>query len=398
MECLGVSMPRHAALPVRVLVLASVLVVGAFQLGRAGAVDRADRRRTPVVEAVRHAAPAVLSVYAWGRGSGTRGSGAGVIVHPAGFVVTNSHVIRGASRVTVKPFGQRSNFPARILADEPGSDLALLQIEGGRTWSYVSLAATREVMLGETAIAIGNPHGLGDTVTVGIVSAVDRPAKIASGATLRNLIQTDASINSGNSGGALLNLDGELIGINASILPTAKGIAFAIPSDQVADLLGRTLGPNPPPRNGLPQGTPSAPPALPDPERVASIPPRIERVPPPQVGGAERAREVPPPSVVQGPDVRIEEEPEPVPLRPSDLGFEIEDVGCGLVVTRIAAGGPAARGGLLTGDTVLDVDGIPVEAEGELVLALASSYPGRRFFLNVRRGAVRASVVLAVPR
>ncbi|MHC5012767.1 MAG: S1C family serine protease [Planctomycetota bacterium] len=194
-------MPRHIPPAVSLLVLGAVLVGGAFQWGLATAASNgAERRRTAVVDAVAHASPSVVSVDAWTSGYRGRGSGAGAIIHPDGYVVTNSHVIHGAQRITVQLFGQRSRHNARLVRDEPGGDLALLKIDGNRRWPYISLASTREVMLGETAIAVGNPHGLGDTITVGVVSARGRPAKLMNGATLRNLIQTDASINTGNSG------------------------------------------------------------------------------------------------------------------------------------------------------------------------------------------------------
>lgn len=358
---------------VPLLVLSVVLAVGAFQWGHARAsAEAAGRRRTAVVEAVAHAAPAVVSVEAVLRGGRSRGAGSGVVVHPTGYVVTNSHVIRGAQRITVRPFQHKRRYPARVVADDPAGDLALLRIESTGRWPYISLSPSRDVLLGETAIAIGNPRGLGDSITVGVVSAKNRFTKVRSGTVVRNLIQTDASINTGNSGGPLLNLDGELIGINASILPSASGIAFAIPADAVAALLDRALGNCAPPRNRIP-----APTAEPTP------------------------RHEPAPVVIRRPEAPAPDEddvPEMVPLRPSDAGLLIADDGRRLVVRRVAAGSPAARCGVAPGDVLLEVDGYAVEALDDVHIAFSSSRPGRIYDLLVRRGSETLELTLMIPR
>ena len=247
---------------IRMPSIASVFVaVGGIVLAWVGLAARTDAlaissaRRTSVVSVVERCAPAVVNITTnLGDGARGGGSGSGVIVHPDGFVVTNSHVVRGASRVLVELSRAvkegRPTFEARILEDDPAHDLALLQIAKARTFPYVSVCTTCGVLIGETAVAIGNPYGLGDSVTVGIVSALGRQASLPTGYTIRNLIQTDASINLGNSGGALLNLDGELMGVNSSIHPSAQGIAFSVPGDAVLELLDRNLGararPSPP--------------------------------------------------------------------------------------------------------------------------------------------------------
>lgn len=377
------------------LVAATVLGLGAFHWGQAVASSRGElRRRTAVVDAVDHASPAVVNVTAVLRGGRSHGVGAGVIVHPSGYVVTNSHVIRGASHVSVQPFRTKGAFHARVIADHPQGDLALLKLDGSRRWPYVSLSPTSEVILGETAIAIGNPRGLGDSITVGVVSAVGRAAKIQSGSTIRGLIQTDASINTGNSGGPLINLDGELIGINASVLPSAHGIAFAIPADHVRALLERSLGRTAPP-NALPEPEP--------PVRPTSTPRAVPPVRPPALASRR-----PDPDPVREPESDPEpESPAPLPpidevevepLVPSDLGIHVEDDGRCLLVGPVPVGTPASKAGLRMGDAILDVDGLPVEALGDLHIAFATSTPGRTYYLNVRRGSGTRPIEIVVPR
>lgn len=370
---------------VHLAVLGTVLAVGAFQLGQARANgQRLERRRTAVVDAVAHAGPAVVSVDAYraGRRSLTRMSGAGVIVHPDGYVVTNSHVVSGGERFSVELFGGQGTLPATLVVDHPAGDLAILKITRPGAFRHVSLCRTSDLMLGETAIAIGNPHGLGDTITVGAVSALGRTAKMQTGTALANLIQTDASINTGNSGGALLNLDGELIGINVSLLPSATGIAFAIPADSVEVLLQRAVGRRVPP-NALPPGwddrepVAAAPPPrpapapTPTPRTPVSVPPARPRAPAPQAL---------------------------TPLRPLDLGFDLQDTGAVVRVNRVDRSSAADISGLTVGDVLLTIDGRPVEGLADLLLAFSASRPGREYYLTMRRGGLVTDAVLVTPR
>jgi len=211
-------------------------------------------RRTPVVEAVERAAPAVVSVgttkivrvryWDWDFLAPRTGSqeqhglGSGVIVHPAGYVVTNAHVINQADQILVKLTGERESepeVPATLIAADLEHDLALLRLDKPGPYPYVAAGRSDDLMLGETVIAIGNPFGLGRTVTTGIVSAVDRTITVRD-AEFKGLIQTDAAVNRGNSGGPLLNIEGEWIGVNSAIYSLsggADGISFAIP---VADV------------------------------------------------------------------------------------------------------------------------------------------------------------------
>ncbi len=386
---------------VTLVAFGALLAAGAFHLGHAQATgSRTERRRTPVAAAVAHAAPAVVSVDAirTGRRSQVRSSGAGVIVHPDGYVVTNSHVVNGGQTFSVELFGGQGSLPATLVADDPSGDLAILKIQRPGGFRHVSLCATDDLMLGETAIAIGNPHGLGDTITVGVVSALGRQAKMANGVALRQLIQTDASINTGNSGGALLNLDGELIGINVSLLPSATGIAFAISADAVGELLRRATG-RAPPANAMAPGAacPDRPQAQPE-----VVPPPASRVPPasrpPAQGGqpgATSGGQRPPaaPRAPLTPAPRIS-----TPLLPEDLGFRLEDNGARVVVARVDRSSAAAISGLALGDLLLSIDGRPIESATDLLFAFAASRPGREYYLTVRRGGQVFDLVLVAPR
>lgn len=161
----------------------------------------------------------------------TESLGSGVIIDPNGTIVTNDHVIRGASAIHVILADGRQ-FEAEVIGSDADNDLAVLKIQSKLPLPFGKLAATGEILIGETAIAIGSPLGLAKTVTVGVISAVGRNFK-ANGRVYNDFVQTDASINPGNSGGPLLNIDGEIIGINTAIFAGAQGIGFAIPSEKV---------------------------------------------------------------------------------------------------------------------------------------------------------------------
>ena len=166
------------------------------------------------------------------------GLGSGVIVDKRGYVLTNFHVIRGADAVVVR-LSNKEEFRGRIVGTDPKTDLAVVRFEPeGKELAVAALGNSDTLRVGEWAIAIGNPFGLDQTVTVGVVSAVGREAGIA---TYENFIQTDASINPGNSGGPLLNLRGEVIGINTAIVAAGQGIGFAIPANMVKRVTGQLV-------------------------------------------------------------------------------------------------------------------------------------------------------------
>jgi len=204
-------------------------------------------RRSPVVRVVEMAGPCVVNVsteqrvdnpfhpsvldtFFAGVPSVQNSLGSGVIIDPRGYILTNEHVVWRASRVDVI-LADKRKFEAEVVGTDPRSDLAVLRIQTPEALPAVRPGRTADMMIGETVVAIGNPYGLSNTVTTGVLSAIKRSVK-AGDRVYSDFVQTDASINPGNSGGALLNIEGELIGVNTAILGEGQGIGFAIPVDR----------------------------------------------------------------------------------------------------------------------------------------------------------------------
>ncbi len=168
--------------------------------------------------------------------------GSGVIIDAdKGYVVTNNHVVDNATVIKVQLSDGRK-FDAKMVGKDPRSDIALIQIQNPKNLTAIKMADSDALRVGDYTVAIGNPFGLGETVTSGIVSALGRSGLNAE--NYENFIQTDAAINRGNSGGALVNLNGELIGINTAILAPDGGnigIGFAIPSNMVKNLTSQMV-------------------------------------------------------------------------------------------------------------------------------------------------------------
>jgi len=169
--------------------------------------------------------------------------GSGVVVHEDGFIVTNSHVVESAQKVTVFFSDGGDGVPAKIVSIDQTKDLAVLLIDAKDKLPFIQLGRSYDLMIGETVIAIGNPYGYANTVTSGVISAVGRDIEVSENNWLRGLIQTDAPINPGNSGGPLLNINGEMIGITTAIRAEAQNIGFAIPVDTLTDNLVHMLMP-----------------------------------------------------------------------------------------------------------------------------------------------------------
>ena len=214
-----------------------------------------DPRRTPVVEVIERVKPAVVSIstnvqrqatdFFSGRSLvfDTPGaSGTGVMIYPDGFLITNDHVVSGATVIQVRfdPDDDARVYEAQLVSRIAREDLALLKINGDRPFHTVRLCES-EPILGEPVIAIGNAFGHSHTVSTGIVSGLHRGVATREGLRFDNLIQTDASINPGNSGGPLLNIHGELIGINSAMQGQAENIGFAIPVGRVRTVLSEQL-------------------------------------------------------------------------------------------------------------------------------------------------------------
>ena len=172
-----------------------------------------------------------------------KGLGSGAIINAEkGYVLTNNHVIKDADKITVQLHDGRE-FKAKVIGADEMSDVALIQVEKPKNLTALKLADSDKLRVGDFTVAIGNPFGLGQTVTSGIVSALGRSMGSDSG-TYENYIQTDAAVNRGNSGGPLISLNGELIGINTAILSSSggnAGIAFAIPSNMANNLVQQIL-------------------------------------------------------------------------------------------------------------------------------------------------------------
>lgn len=273
-------------------------------------------------------------------GGGTRrqtGTGSGVLISRDGYILTNEHVIAGADAITVSLADGRK-VPGNVVGSDPPSDLAVVKINAPNLPTPPRLSTAR-LRPGQWAIAIGNPYGLEHTVTLGVISATNRPMQIQD-RTYDNLIQTDCAINPGNSGGPLLNINGEVIGINTAILANAQGLGFAIPigfAKSVADEIIR-YGKVKRPWTGL---------------IVVTLTPELAmRL------GMPRTR--------------------------------------GAIVYYVEPNSPAWDAGLERGDLILEVDGQPVTSGEALMLDLKKRRIGDRVKLLVQRGDRRGRTELRV--
>ncbi|HEX2700028.1 MAG TPA: trypsin-like peptidase domain-containing protein [Acidimicrobiales bacterium] len=206
--------------------------------------------RLDVAGVVEKVEPAVVSIQV-GYGGGRAGSGAGtgVLLSPTGEILTNAHVVDGASTIRVTLAGESQSRTAELVGSDPTADLALVTIPGAKGLPSAELGSSSAVAVGDDVVAIGNALALrgGPTVTRGIVSALDRSLDTENGNTITGLIQTDASISSGNSGGPLVNAAGQVIGINTAVAASGRGsaaenIGFAIAIDQATPVIDRLRG------------------------------------------------------------------------------------------------------------------------------------------------------------
>jgi serine protease Do len=227
-------------------------------LARSSFVQKTDLRRTPVVEAVKKVAPAVVNIstekivkrrinpffddygfffgdffqnFPSSRTYKRQSLGSGVLIDPKGYIITNEHVILPASKIKVVLVDGRE-FEGKLIGSDSKFDLAVIKIEAESDFPAIKIGKSIDLMIGETVISIGNPFGLSHSVTTGVISALNRTIVTDEKRVYSDFIQTDASINPGNSGGPLLNILGELIGINTAIYQKAEGIGFAIPIDK----------------------------------------------------------------------------------------------------------------------------------------------------------------------
>ena len=202
-------------------------------------------RRTPVVEVVEKVKDAVVNIHSertvapvsaddlftLGAGpSRVNGMGTGIVLDPRGYVITNQHVVDDVQVLRVR-LSDGSSYPVRVVARDHDNDLALLKFEPRKPVATITIGTASDLMIGETVLAVGNAFGYEHTVTQGIVSALKRDVTLNKEMAYKSLIQTDTAINPGNSGGPLVNLFGELVGVNVAIRAGAQNIAFAIPVD-----------------------------------------------------------------------------------------------------------------------------------------------------------------------
>jgi serine protease Do len=218
-------------------------------------VGRADDpRETPLVRAVKRARPAVVNIHsektayapdpafasASKKGRKVNGMGTGIIVDERGYIVTNHHVVNGVDSLRIT-LDNGNTYNAVVVSEDPVRDLALLKIQPTAPLTVMPIGISSDLMLGETVFAVGNAFGYEHTFTCGIISALSRDVEVNDTQSYKNLIQTDASINPGNSGGPLINVRGEVIGINVAIRAGAQRIGFAIPIDDARKIIAELM-------------------------------------------------------------------------------------------------------------------------------------------------------------
>src|ERR1700750_2066334 len=258
------------------------------------------------------------------------GLGSGLVISPDGLVLTHSHV-GGASKQIRLRDNEGIVTDARVLGVDPDTDLALLRADGARDLRYASLGNSKNLRRGQLVVAIGNPLGFESTVTAGVVSALGRSIRSVNGRTIEDVIQTDAALNPGNSGGPLVSSSAEVIGINTAIINGAQGICFAVASNTAQFVLSEII-------------------------RHA------------HVGRAY---------------IGVSAQTAPIPRRHAVVAGI--DNTMGALLAQLEPDGPAARSGLLPGDVVTRLDGVDINGVDDLIRALDRDRIGRTLQMEVLR-------------
>jgi S1-C subfamily serine protease len=309
--------------------------------------DLLDAYSKAVVSAAKHASPAVVNIEVRQRPRQTPqghpshrgpagGSGSGFIFTPDGLVLTNSHVVHDADTINVTLSDGRS-FPAELVGDDPDTDLAVINILAPNLAS-IRFADSSAIQVGQLVIAIGNPYGFQYTVTAGVVSNLARSFRSQTGRLIDGVIQTDAALNPGNSGGPLLNSRGEVIGVNTAIIPGAQGLCFAIPGNTAQFVAGRLI------KDG-----------------------RIRRS---YIG-------------VGGQNV---------PLHRRLVRYHRLAVETGVLVVGLEKDGPAARADIREGDLLIEVNGTPMPSIDDLHRLLTEERAGETMTITLLRGTEKLDV------
>jgi S1-C subfamily serine protease len=271
-----------------------------------------------------------------------RGAGSGFFFTPDGYILTNNHVVEGAKQLEAAPPDGRS-LEVEVVGTDPATDLAVLRVKGHYAQQFPALVLgdSDRVRVGQVAIAIGNPHGLQTSVTAGVVSALGRALPSPNGKRMiENVIQTDAALNPGNSGGPLVDSRGRVIGVNTAVHPGAQGICFAIPSNTARHVAGLLI------REG-----------------------RVRRA-----------------------FLGIATQPRPVPAA-WRRRYELEQ-SVGLEVVQLEQGKPAALAGLRVSDIILTVANLPVQRPSDLQAALQSAGIGQLLPVVALRSGDRKTLTL----
>jgi S1-C subfamily serine protease len=297
--------------------------------------DRAllDAYSNAVIDVTERVGPAVVRVETGAKESDARrrgGLGSGIVISPDGLVLTNSHVVGSSRQIRLRDI-EGVITDARVLGVDPDTDLALLRADGARDLRYASLGNSQILRRGQLVVAIGNPLGFESTVTAGVVSALGRSIRSVSGRTIEDVIQTDAALNPGNSGGPLVSSAAEVIGINTAIISGAQGICFAVASNTAQFVLSEII------RHGY----------------------------------------------VRRAFIGVAGQTAPVPRRHAvNAGVENR---MGALLAQIEPDGPAARAGLLSGDVVIKLDGVGINGVDDLIRVLDRDRIGRKLEMEVLR-------------